>query len=104
MPKKLTKTRNRRPVERLVRICDHPHPYGVMGGALWCPTCGAIMFSTHATPIYMRSEWTLPTHDPEQQPKTVWHNDYVDPNALGQARWTTDPGIHKRRNPASPAG
>lgn len=63
-------------VQRLVRRCKHPNPYGVMGGALWCPTCGAIMFSTHATPIYMRSEWTLPTHDPRKQPQTIWHNDY----------------------------
>ena len=67
-------------LKRLVRRCRHPHPYGVMGGALWCPTCGAIMFSTHATPDYMRSEWTVPTHDPRKQPKTVWHNDYVAPN------------------------
>jgi hypothetical protein len=65
---------------KLVRDCTHPHPYGVSGNSLWCPICGAIMFSSRACPVYLRSDWTLPTHDPEttadhHAPVTVWHRD-----------------------------
>jgi hypothetical protein len=66
-----------------MRKCIHFHPYAVGGHALWCPQCGAIMFSTMATPVYLRSGWTSPTNhrDPNRKPKTVWFRDGVPHNA-----------------------
>lgn len=61
--------------KRTKRKCQHRHPYGVYGHSLWCPTCGAIMFSPRSCEMYLRSEWTLPTHNPKVAPKTVWHDD-----------------------------
>lgn len=65
---------------KVVSECKHPHPYGISGSSLWCPICGAIMYSSRSCPVYLRSSWTLPTHDPDTTPDhnppvTVWHRD-----------------------------
>lgn len=72
---------------KLVATCQHPHPYGVAGTALWCPICGAVMFSSRGCPTYLRSGWTLPTHDPlttadHNPPATVWHRDQTPMETL----------------------
>ena len=39
------------------------------------------MFSPRSCEVYLRSEWTLPSHNPKVAPKTIWHDDTKAPNA-----------------------